>query len=193
MAKQCELCRKNFVADMRFGVGMCKPCMDHFQKAVLGDIDELNYFISPDSFPEATPEAEQKIIKFFAKKYEKMTSAENLTNLEEEKKAEAERLRAEAAERNKKLREDRLNSLRYRGYEGYYEYKTVVINDNSDGGVWADTISSTLNNLALDGWRLVSSYTNELGHNSKPGSVLSAGTNATIDEHIFILERFIKL
>lgn len=112
----------------------------------------------------------------------------------EKERLEAENKKsAEERERNRKLREDRLNSLRYRGYEGYYEYKTVVINDNSDGGVWAETISSTLNNLALDGWRLVSSYTNELGHNSKPGSVLSAGTNATIDEHIFILERFIKL
>lgn len=193
MAKQCELCRKNHATDMLFGVNMCKSCSDHSHKAIIGDLDELRYFLSPGAFPNPTAQAQEKLIKVFAKKYEKITSAENLTNLEEEKKAEAERLRAEAIERNKKLREDRLNSLRYRGYEGYYEYKTVVINDNSDGGVWAESISSTLNNLALDGWRLVSSYTNELGHNSKPGTTFTAGTNATIDEHIFILERFIKL
>lgn len=193
MAKLCELCRKSYATDMLFGVSMCQPCVDHSHKAILGDIDELKYFLSPTTFPDATAQAEEKIIKFFAKKYEKLTSPEEQQKLDEQRRTEAEKRLAEERERERKLHEDRLNSLRYRGYEGYYEYKTVIVNDNSDGGAWADRISSTLNDLALDGWRLVSSYTNELGHNSNPGTTFTTGTNATIDEHIFILERFIKL
>lgn len=189
----CELCGKNRSSDMRFGVEICNPCIDHFQKAILGDIDEIKYFITPDNFPNATSEAKEKIIKFFAKRYESLTSGDELAELNEKARKEAEKRRAEERERQRKLHEDRLNSLRYRGYEGYYEYKTVIINDGTLGGVSSHEITSTLNDLALDGWRLVSSYANELGHNSKPGTTFTTGTNATIDEHVFILERFIKL
>ena len=200
MAKQCELCGKNHATDMLFGVNMCQSCSDHSHKAIIGDLDELRYFLSPGAFPNPTAQAQEKLIKHFAKKYDKLTSGHDLEKLDAQGKADAEKRIEEnkkrieeEKERNKKLHEDRLNSLRYRGYEGYYEYKTVIINDGTLGGVSSYEITSTLNDLALDGWRLVSSYANELGHNSKPGSVLSAGTNATIDEHIFILERFIKL
>lgn len=189
----CELCGKNRSSDMRFSVEICKPCREHFQKAILGDIDEIKYFITPGNFPNATSEAKEKIIKLFAKRYEGLTSDSELAELNEKTRKEAEKRRAEERERQRKLHEDRLNSLRYRGYEGYYEYTTVIINDGTLGGVSSHEITSKLNDLALDGWRLVSSYANELGHNSTPGSFGSSGTNSTIDEHILILERYIKL
>lgn len=59
----------------------------------------------------------------------------------------------------------------------------------------ASKITSLLNEYALDGWRLVSAYVNELGHNSSSSGIgeFSTGSNSTIDQHILILERFVKI
>ncbi len=110
------------------------------------------------------------------------------------RKKEAERIaREKEAARKQKLHNDRIASLKARGYDGYYEYMTLSLTDNNAGGIYTDTIDNRLNDLALDGWRLVSSYANELGHNSTPGNILSSGSNSTIDQHILILERFVKI
>lgn len=107
---------------------------------------------------------------------------------------EEERVREEECEREKKRRaayEARIENLRQRGYDGYYEYMTLSLIDNDGGDLNASQVVVTLNEHALDGWRLVSAYANELGHNSSPGFISS--TNSTIDQHILILERFIKI
>ena len=57
MAKECELCRKNPEAHMRFGVGICQSCIEHYHKAILGDLYELKYFITPENFPNPTDKA----------------------------------------------------------------------------------------------------------------------------------------
>ena len=220
MAKLCLLCGKklNMMNSVTIdGFTFCLDCRDKIdllknsediqtlnerlekltEKTLRGS-SEYNYIISlTDAVRDrlsgekiSAEEAEKKEKERIER--EEQQRQERLVREREEQQRQ-ERLRAEAAERNKKLHEDRLNSLRYRGYEGYYEYKTVIINDGTLGGVSSYEITSTLNDLALDGWRLVSSYANELGHNSTPGSFGSSGTNSTIDEHIFILERYIKL
>ena len=125
---------------------------------------------------------------------------------EEERRARAEEAARLAREREAARRQEifkmRIASLKARGYDGYYEYMTLsltdnnaggIYTDNNAGGIYTDTIDNRLNDLALDGWRLVSSYANELGHNTTPGTAYSAGSNATIDQHILILERFVKI
>ena len=116
---------------------------------------------------------------------------------EEERRARAEEAARLAREREAARRQEifkmRIASLKARGYDGYYEYMTLSLTDNNAGGIYTDTIDNRLNDLALDGWRLVSSYANELGHNTTPGTAYSAGSNATIDQHILILERFVKI
>ena len=116
---------------------------------------------------------------------------------EEERRARAEEAARLAREREAARRQEifnnRIANLKARGYDGYYEYMSLSLTDDDAGGILTSGIDRRLNDLALDGWRLVSSYTNELGHNSTPGTAYSAGSNATIDQHILILERFVKI
>ena len=113
---------------------------------------------------------------------------------EEQRKREEERLaRAREAARRQEIFNNRIARLKARGYDGYYEYMSLSLTDDDAGGILTSGIDRRLNDLALDGWRLVSSYTNELGRNSTPGTAYSAGSNATIDQHILILERFVKI
>ena len=89
---------------------------------------------------------------------------------------------------------DRVNELRSKGMEGYYEYKTLSLNDDEGGSLKVEEVNRMLNAYALYGWRLVSAYSNEIGKDTTSGGILgfTAGTNSTIDQHILILERFIR-
>lgn len=129
---------------------------------------------------------------------------ENALELEREEQERQERIEAEQEMREAALKEEqlqravleaKLNNLRKRGYEGYYEYTTLSLMDDTSGGIATEQISKQLNDYALDGWRLVSVYTNELGHNSTSGGIggFSAGKNSTIDQNILILERYVKI
>ena len=76
-----------------------------------------------------------------------------------------------------------------------YEYKTVVINDLITGEIDSKKLQKTLESYALNGWRLHSVFTNEVGRNSG-GSFTSfqgVSINAAIDQTILIFERRIKV
>ena len=88
---------------------------------------------------------------------------------------------------------NKVEALKAKGYEGYYEYTTLSLIDDDGGSLTTAQITVLLNEHALEGWKLVSAYTNELGHNSTSGAFGLAGTNATIDQHILILERFVRI
>ena len=129
---------------------------------------------------------------------------ENALELEAEEQAKKERIEAEAAQRAERERqaqrqkqafENRINLLKSKGYEGYYEYTTLSLVDNDGGGLTTAQVTKLLNDYALDGWRLASAYANELGHNSTSNGFggFSTGTNSTVDQHILILERFIRI
>lgn len=107
-----------------------------------------------------------------------------------ERKAEQER----EIQLKKEIFQKQILHLKENGYPGYYEYTTLSLVDDSGGALSASKITGLLNEYALDGWRLVSAYANELGHNSSSSGIggFSTGSNSTIDQHILILERFIK-
>jgi len=112
---------------------------------------------------------------------------------EDEKAAKIER--DQEIQRQKKAFDDRLRKLRENGYEGYYKYTTLSLIDSDGGYLSPEQITQLLNDYALDGWHLVSAYTNELGHKSTSGGIggFSTGTNSTVDQHILIMEKFIKI
>ena len=137
-------------------------------------------------------------------KNELASRPENAIELEDEAEKRLEEAKEERAgqERLKRIQENnqrefeaKINKLRCNGYQGYYEYTTLSLVDSDGGGLPATQISAMLNQYALEGWHLVSAYSNELGHNSTSGGIggFSTGTNSTIDQHILILERFIKI
>ncbi len=128
----------------------------------------------------------------------------NAIELEAEVAEQQERIRREEAllkekeriaENKRKRFEAKINALKDNGYDGYYEYTTISLNDNSDGRLSVDQVTRMLNEYALNGWRLVSAYANEIGRNTSSSGFggYSSGTNSTIDQNILILERFIKI
>lgn len=129
---------------------------------------------------------------------------ENALELEAKERERKEKEAEEAAQRAERERqtqcqkqafENKITSLKSKGYEGYYEYTTLSLVDNDGGGLTTTQVTQLLNDYALYGWRLVSAYANELGHNSTSGGFggFSTGTNSTVDQHILILERFIRI
>lgn len=118
---------------------------------------------------------------------------------------EQEQRRLQNEEQQRKEREKqyqtRLSKLKETGSEGYYEYKVISMLDESglfrknSGKVDTIAMTQTLNELGLDGWHLVTAYSNELGKNALSGGAGGAifGVNSTVDENILIFERFVKI
>lgn len=102
---------------------------------------------------------------------------------EDLEKQQAEQLHAVAIEKLKK-----------EGAEGYYQYKVISLVDEDGGYVDVGQLTMHLNALGIEGWHLVSAYSNEIGRNSSSSGVggFSSGTNSTVDQNILILERFVK-
>lgn len=124
---------------------------------------------------------------------------------EQEERDRQEKLRQEREEAElKRVQEQyhlRIDKLKEKKAEGYYEYKVISLSDTSglfkknSGRVDIEVMTQTLNDLGLDGWHLVTAYSNELGKNALSGGVGGAlmGVNSTVDENILIFERFIKI
>lgn len=76
----------------------------------------------------------------------------------------------------------------------YYEYDYVVVPNMSDGSTNKEQIEEVISSHAMQGWRLVTMYSNELGKNSMGVSVggIGGGTNATMCEDVMVFERCIK-
>lgn len=119
----------------------------------------------------------------------------NPYEIEEEKERLAKIEREKYFEYQRKNNEEKINSLKSKGYEGYYEYTTLSLVDDKGGKITTDEITQLLNEYALDGWRLVSAYVNELGQNSTSAGFggFATGMNSTKDQHILILERFVRI
>lgn len=126
------------------------------------------------------------------KKEEQQINAEkNRIEAEINRKAVEKRL-AEEQTRQKAEQEKyqaRLNHLKTLGKDGYYEYKVISIVDKR-GSVDIERLTTTLNELGLDGWRLQCAYSNEMGKDSL--TIAGFGINSTADQNILIFERFVK-
>lgn len=75
-----------------------------------------------------------------------------------------------------------------------YEYKVEAIVDDKYGDIGLDKIQNLLTRYSEAGWKLHSVFTNELGKNGRTIGIYSAssGTNATIEQTVFIFERCVK-
>ena len=116
---------------------------------------------------------------------------------------ERQRIETEKREREQlqQRQKEKIQNLTDMGYEGYYEYKVVSLCDEgglfnkNSGKINVVAMSEKLNSLGLEGWRLVTAYSNELGKNALSGGAGGAlfGVNSTVDENILIFERFVKV
>ncbi len=94
------------------------------------------------------------------------------------------------AAKEKEIRQTKIDSLKAGGHKGYWEFKVLSLRDSKAGMAPVEEMEKTLNDMGLDGWNLVSSYTNELGKNAL--AAMGLGINSTIDQHILIFKRFIS-
>ena len=93
-----------------------------------------------------------------------------------------------------------VEALKKTGAEGYYQYKAISLMDvgglfrSNSGRVDTEAMTEALNALGMEGWHLVTAYSNELGKNAMSGGAggFIVGTNSTVDENILIFERFVK-
>ncbi len=76
----------------------------------------------------------------------------------------------------------------------FYEYDYVVVPNMSDGSTNKECIQEVIASHAMQGWRLVTMYSNELGKNSMDVAVagVGGGTNTTMCEDVLVFERCIK-
>lgn len=67
-----------------------------------------------------------------------------------------------------------------------FEYDVVTVPNRTNGSTDVKTLKKILAQKAADGWRLVSTYSNELGH------ISTAGTNSTICEDVLYFEKLTR-
>lgn len=113
---------------------------------------------------------------------------------EEAEKQEKEQRKKEI-DRLKNIRNNKIKTLAQNGVDSYYEYTSLTIVDDYSGSFDIEHTISKINELALEGWRLKATITNEIGKNSSQFGVgvFSSGTNATIEQTTFILERKVAI
>lgn len=145
-----------------------------------------------------------------AEKKLRQQQEEHEQQLEEQKRQQAEhdrqeQIRQQKEELARKQKEEqyhlRIENLKAKNVEGYYEYKVISLLDvgglfkGNSGRVNTEAMTQTLNELGIDGWHLVTAYSNELGKNALSGGAggVLLGVNSTVDENILIFERFVKL
>ena len=125
-------------------------------------------------------------------------SEQILKRQQEQRAIEIEKQKIERFQQESTHKVDNLVKM---GFEGYYEYKVISMLDQSglfrknSGAVDTVAMAEKLNELGIDGWHLVTAYSNELGKNAMSGGVGGSvlGVNSTVDENILIFERFIRI
>lgn len=160
---------------------MCKECMTKLlnvpSSVLYSKTKEIEEYKKLDS---------TEIKQIFADRQAKKD--EEAAKIEAEKQKMLEEVLAKKIElAQKRAENDRIALI----LNDIYEYDVVNVFDNSSGDVNVYSISKTLEEHAEKGWRLVSTFTNEIGHTSSYSSIsgMGSGTNATIDQVILVFER----
>ena len=100
-------------------------------------------------------------------------------------------LKENVAATKKKQEEEREELIRS---VPHYEYTVARVLDNRNGSTNQEKLQSVLTEYAMEGWKLHSVITNEIGKNISAVSIggITGGTNATVDEIILIFERMVS-
>ena len=94
-----------------------------------------------------------------------------------------------AGEKEKKKQEEEALAEKLK-INDLYEYEVVSVPDGRSGMVDINLLYDVLEQHGKDGWRLVNTFTNEIGKEAmRTGSY---STNATIDQTVLIFERCVK-
>ena len=151
---------------------------------------------------EASKKVADERLRRQQKEYEEQIENQKRQQAEHDRQEQARQQREEFEQRKKEeLYHLRIENLRSKRFDGYYEYKVISLSDvsglfkSNSGRVNTEGMTEVLNELGIDGWHLVTAYSNELGKNALSGGAggVLMGINSTIDENILIFERFVKI
>lgn len=214
MVKSCFFCGqklnlvnsvKSLVSNVKLGGNqLCNDCMELYESMTSAESKEALLLAKSSLLNRVgnNRTAKNIISNHYYDLAEKFgTSEEDRQQLLAEKNAEEKKRQQEAEKRQKEFEdikrrelEDIDSFLKENGHEGYYEYRVLSLRDSSSGCIDLDLIYTQLNELGRQGWHLRCAFTNEIGKESSATGIggFSTGTNASIDQNILILERFIK-
>lgn len=72
----------------------------------------------------------------------------------------------------------------------FYVYDYIVVPNKADGSTNKEYIKEIITNHAMQGWRLITMYSNEIGKNAV--ALGGVGSNVTMCEDVLVFERCIK-
>lgn len=165
----CGVCgqEKNNSKRVISGIPMCEECFEKLSKLRNGDYDTIKYFYNRDNMIYATESAVEYINDILGKKIQELQLDDKSLGV---------------------IEDDNISHTRK--YTDLYEYDVVTILNKEHGLVDKEKMSRILQVHAIDGWRLHTIYSNELGKNAL--MLLGLGVNSTACEDVLIFERKIK-
>ncbi len=98
-----------------------------------------------------------------------------------------------SAEKQMSETERKINELRYAGYNGYYEYKSLIFPSGKSGEINVDKIIEQMNSYALDGWRVCDSLSQMMREAYPFADADSNCDKVYVSQVVIILERFKRI
>ena len=151
------------------------------------------YFTCPNCFGDIL-DADKREIAALEQQWIAQSAREALAAQEQEAALQEESKKRQEARQQRLAREwvDKLESLRRRGAEGYWEYEVLSLRDLSTGAINTQKVKETLCRMGWDGWELVTAHSNEVGRTEQAISGSKDRLNATISDTILIFRRFCR-
>ncbi len=151
------------------------------------------YFTCPNCFGEIL-DADKHELAALEQQWISQSAREALAAQEQEAARLEEAKKRQEARQQRLAREwvDKLESLRRRGADGYWEYEVLSLRDLNTGAVNTQKIKETLCRMGWDGWELVTAHSNEVGRTEQAISGSKDRLNATISDTILIFRRFCR-
>ena len=166
----CELCNVKKGDRIIAGMSICNSCFTKLQGLRNGNEDDLLYFRNPINVSKFTQRAKEYI-------------DEVATDIEK-----SNRTAEEIIIERKRLQEVETEKQEYaRSVLGLYEYKVVTVLNENHGCVDTKRMTELINMSAIEGWRLHTVYSNELGKNAL--RVFGLEIHSTACEDVLIFER----
>lgn len=151
------------------------------------------YFSCPNCFGEVLDVSKQELAAL-EQQWISQAAQEALAAQERQEQAAQEAQRKQESRQQRLAKEwvDKLENLRKRGAEGYWEYETLTVHDLHTGAINAAKVKETLCRMGWDGWELVTAYSNEVGRTERSVIGSKDRINATIGDTILIFRRFCR-
>ena len=151
------------------------------------------YFTCPNCFGDIL-DADKQELAALEQQWISQSAREALAAQEQEAAQQQEAQKRLESRQQRLAREwvDKLETLRRKGAEGYWEYEVLSLRDLSTGAANVQKIKETLCRMGWDGWELVTAHSNEVGRTEHAISGSKDRLNATISDTVLIFRRFCR-